>query len=275
MGRFKWTGLVAVAAVAAAAATAAPALAAGAPPGYTVVHGPELPVPPSTAQASATVGCPLGTVVWGGGAGFFNFPGTSLTVDGTGPFGAGTWLADVDNLTGMPQQFEVDAVCANRPKGYRIVSHSVDNPGVTQTAATANCPANTVVRGGGVTSTSTSAASHMLGDWAPKRTAFRGIMWNGTGDDATMTVYAICGHQPPGYTIVRQSGDVPPAGLDFAGGVCPVGTKALSGGFKVSPVTPGVRIATTLEDPTNGWDIDFLNAGTTTVTLTTSAICAA
>ena len=99
-------------------------------------------------------------------------------------------------------------------------------------------------------------------------------MWNATGDDATMTVYAICGHQPPGYSIFRQSGGVPPTGLDFAGGVCPAGTKVLSGGFKVSGANPDVRVATSLEDTTNGWDIDFLNEGAATVTLSTSAICA-
>ena len=175
----------------------------------------------------------------------------------------------------MPQQFVVDAVCIKRPKGYRIVTTTVDSPGVTQTTATATCPANTVVFGGGMSSTSTSAATHVLSSWAPKRTAFRAILWNATGDDQSMSVYAICGHQPPGYTIVRQTGTVPPSGIDFAGGVCPTGTSVLSGGFKVVAPNPGVRLDTSLEDGRSLWDIDFNNAGTTSVQLTSSAICAA
>lgn len=267
--------MVVIAALVAAAALPAAAAAATAPPGYTVVHGPMLPVPASTGDTSTTVGCPLGTVVWGGGAGFFVFPGSLLTINTTAPFGAGMWTAHVGNLTGMTQQFEVDAVCARRPKGYHIVTKTVDSPGVTQTTATATCPANTVVFSGGVTSTSTSAATHVLSDWAPKRTQFRAILWNGTGDDQSMSVYAVCGHQPPGYTIFRQTGTVPTSGLDFAGGVCPTGTSVLSGGFKVVAPNPGVRLDTSLEDGVHDWDIDFNNRGDTAVQLTTSAICAA
>jgi hypothetical protein len=273
--RQSWIGLAIATVVAAAVVLPAAALAATKPPGYTVVKGPMLPVPASTGDTSTTVGCPLGTVVWGGGAGFFTFPGSLLTVNTTAPFGAGMWTAHVGNLTGMLQQFQVDAVCAKKPTGYRIVTKTVDSPGVTQATATATCPAKTVVLGGGVTSTSTSAATHVLSDWAPKHTTFRAILWNGTGDDQMMTVSAICGKQPPGYIITRESGTVPPAGLDFAGGVCPASTSVLSGGFKVSAANPGVRLDTSLPDGPQDWDIDFNNRGTTDVQLTTSAICAA
>jgi hypothetical protein len=270
-----FTCLAAVAAALAAVVLPATALAATAPPGYTVVKGPMLPVAASTGDTSTTVGCPLGSVVWGGGAGFFTFPGSLLTVNTTAAFGAGMWTAHVGNLTGMTQQFQVDAVCAKKPTGYRIVTKTVDSPGVTQTTATATCPAKTVVLGGGMTSTSTSAATHVLSAWAPKHTTFRAILWNGTGDDQTMSVAAICGKQPPGYAVPHESGTVPPAGLDFAGAVCPVGTSVLSGGFKVSTANPGVRLDTSLPDGAHDWDIDFNNRGTTDVQLTTSAICAA
>ena len=271
-----WTHLaVAAAVVMAAVALPAAAAAATAPPGYTVVNGPMLPAPATTGDTSATVGCPLGTVIWGGGAGFFTFPGSLLTVNTTFPFNAGIWEAHVGNLTGMPQQFEVDSICAKQPQGYRIVTRTVDSPGVTQTAATATCPANTVVLSGGMSSTSTSAATHVLSAWAPSHMGFRAVLWNGTGDDQSMSVYAVCGHQPPGYTINHESGAVPPTGLDFAGGVCPANTSVISGGFHVAVPNPGVRLDTSTEDGLHQWDIDFNNRGTTTVQLTTSAICAA
>jgi hypothetical protein len=261
--------------VAAAVAPPAAAAAAPAPSGYTIVNGPMLPVPESTADTSATVGCPLGTVAWGGGAGFFSFPGALLTVDTTSPFGAGMWVAQVGNLTAMPQSFQVQAVCARQPTAYRIVARTVDSAGVTQTGAKARRPAGTVVLGGGLTSTSTSAATHALSAWAPGHHGFRAILHNASGDDQTMTVSAICGQQPPGYVIVHESGDVPPNGLDFAGAVCPAKTSVVSGGFRVVKPNPGARLDTSLQDGVHQWDIDFNNRGATTVTLTTSAVCAA
>jgi hypothetical protein len=232
-------------------------------------------VPATTGDTSTTVGCPLGTVVWGGGAGFFTFPGSLLNIATSAPFGAGMWEAHVDNLTGMDQNFEVDAVCARKPQGYRIVVKTADSPGLTQTGATATCPVGTVVLSGGVSSTSTSAQTHVLSSWAVSHRGFRAILWNGTGDDQSMSVSAVCGQQPPGYTITHESGDVPPAGLDFAGGVCPANTTVISGGFHVATPNPDVRLDTSLEDGLHDWDIDFNNRGTTTVTLTSSAICAA
>lgn len=269
--RLLLTGLAAVA----AAVAVPPAAAATAPPGYTIVKGPMLPVPASTGDTSTTVGCPLGTVVWGGGAAFFVFPGSRLTVNTEAPFGAGMWVAHVGNLTGMTQQFAVDALCARQPKGYRIVVKTTDSPGLTQTTATATCPAKTVVLSGGVTSTSTSAVTHVLSAWAPKHTAFRGILWNGTGDDQTMSVFAVCGQQPPGYSITHASSTMPPSGINLAGSVCPANTSVLSGGFKVSAPNPGIQLDKSEEDGALNWDIDLTNGGTTTIQLTASAICAA
>jgi hypothetical protein len=261
----------------AAAAVVAPAAAAAAtaPPGYTIVDGPMLSAPASTADASTTLGCPLGTVVWGGGAHFFIFPGSRLTVNTTAPFGAGMWAAHVGNLTGMTQGFAADAVCARQPKGYRIVAKTVASPGVTQTTATATCPAKTVVLGGGESSTSTSAVTHVLSAWAPKHTTFRATVWNGTGDAASLTVFAVCGQQPAGYTITHSSATVPPTGIDFAGGQCPANTAVLSGGFKVSAPNPGIQLDESAPDGRQLWDIDFVNGGPSAVQLTTSAICGA
>jgi hypothetical protein len=99
-----------------------------------------------------------------------------------------------------------------------------------------------------------------LSAWAVSHRGFRAILWNGTGDDQSMSVAAVCGQQPPGHTIEHESGDVPPNGLDVARGVCPANTTVISGGFHVATPNPDVRLDTSLEDGLHDWDIDFTTA---------------
>src|SRR6266702_3015292 len=129
--------LSAVAAAAAAppatAARYSPAeISASHPPGYKIVRSGLLNAPPGGFDSGGSVACPAGTVVWGGGVAFSGGSNPTLTVNTSQPAGSGGWEARVNNTGITTVQFLVDAICANRPTGYKLVFRTVDNPSNTQ-----------------------------------------------------------------------------------------------------------------------------------------------
>jgi hypothetical protein len=99
----------------------------------------------------------------------------------------------------------VDAICATQPKGYAMPFTQAAKPANTQTTATATCPANTVIFDGGVYSTSDSTLTAVTSAFPAGNTKFTSTVSNGTAANEQMDVFAICGHKPTGYKIVRSS----------------------------------------------------------------------
>ena len=267
----------------AAAAAASPAVAArhspaaitaGQPPGYQIVHGGPFSAPPG-AVSSGFATCPAGTVVWGGGTTFSGGGvGPHTIINTSEPNGTGGWAAKVSNSGTSTVQFSVDAICANKPTGYKIVSRTVDNLPSTQSHATATCPLLDVLLGGGTLSTSSQVGAVLTSAWPRTSVKFTGYMYNGTTTDAKFTVLAICGHKPTGYMITSNGTTVGP-GLLIDGIACPTGTSVVDGGTQDPAHLPVVQVIGSIDQDTSSWIVGVANDGTATEQVNGYAICAA
>jgi len=282
----RWLPRIATAAVlsAAAAAVASPAAAARHspaavsahhPPGYEIITSGPIGALPSAFNSGAFATCPAGTVVWGGGVAFFGSPDANLTVNTSNPNGSGGWAARVNNTGTTTAQFEVDAICANKPKGYKIVSQMVDNPPDTQSHATATCPSPKVLLGGGALSTADQVAANLTSAWPQSSAKFTGYLYNGTTSDANFIVYAICGHKPAGYKIASNSGSIGPDATLEDGLLCPAGTSALDGGAQALDHPPAVQLSGSIDQGPSGWSIALNNTGQSADQEDGYVICAA
>jgi len=268
----------------AAAAAASPAVAArhssaavsaSHPPGYQIVRTGPFSAPPSAFDSGGSAACPAGTVVWGGGVAFVGGSGPRLTVNTSEPNGSGGWAARVNNAGTTPAQFLVDAICANRPTGYKLVFRIVDNPPNSQSHVTATCPSPKVLLGGGTLSTSDQVAAILTSAWPRSSAKFTGYMYNGTATDQMFTVLAICGHKPTGYTIASNSAALDP-GFTLGDGIaCPAGTSALEGGAQDPDHTPVVQVGGSIDQGASAWAIDVNNNGQSVHQVDGYVICAA
>jgi len=101
-------------------------------------------------------------------------------------------------------------------------------------------------------------------------------MFNGSGRDEQLVVYALCGKRPPGYaiassTFTNSSGS---GGLDTTA-VCPGGTTLTGGGVKVAVPTPRTPIGSADQSSGEQWTAAVLNTTGLPLTTTVYAICAA
>src|SRR5260221_8250026 len=99
--------------------------------------------------------CPAGEVGLGGGsavvgAGTGNF-GTEVQESSPGTFSGATslWLAAVSNHSSTNRTLGIFAVCANKPKGYKVVEKTVSLPAGGFVRNTALDPEGGVEGGGG------------------------------------------------------------------------------------------------------------------------------
>jgi hypothetical protein len=266
----------AAAAPAAAAAWHSPAvISASQPPGYQVVSSGAVKAPPGASSSGAFATCPAGTVVWGGGVAFEGSPGPGLTVNTTSPNGSSGWEGWVNNTGATTAQFAADAICADRPAGYKIVSREVANPAGTQAHATATCPSPDVLLGGGALSTADEASAVLTSAWPSTSVKFTGYLYNGTAFASNLIVDAVCGHKPTGYKIVSDSHLVPSGGDLLDGLGCPAGTSPLDGGAQVPSHVRAVQISGSINQGAVGWFIALGNTGKSAKQADGYLICAA
>jgi hypothetical protein len=231
---------------------------------------------PSTLDTGGSIACPAGTVVWGGGASFVNgYFGPDLTVNTSEPMESAGWEARVNNTGTATAQFAVDAICANKPKGYGLVFKAVDNPANSQSHATAVCPSPKVVLGGGTLSTSDQAAAVLTSAWPAASNKFTGFMYNGTASDARLTVYAVCGDKPTGFKIVSNSSSVGSGSTLLDGIACPAGTSALDGGARTVGHSPLVQLGGSIGQGAFGWIVKMNNTTSSGQVVDGYVICAA
>jgi hypothetical protein len=266
--------VAAMASPAAAARHSSAAISADHPPGYQIITSGPTNAPPSAFNSGAFATCPAGTVVWGGGVAFIGVPNLSLTVSTSNPNGSGGWAARVNNTGTTTAQFEVDAICANKPKGYQIVSEMVDNPSAAQSDATATCPSPDVLLGGGTLSTADQVGAVLTSAWPRSSAKFKGYMYNGTSSDANFIVYAVCGHKPADYKFTSNSSSLGPGVLED-GLVCPTGTSVLDGGVQVPDHDPAVQLSGSIDQGPSGWSIEVNNTGQSTIQVDGHVTCAA
>jgi hypothetical protein len=122
-------------------------------PGFTLVYGNWLKVPPNE-QVQSTVTCPSGTVALGGG-----WSGGNLSFDGaaaSAPYGTNGWRAWLTAGPGGSAGVAI-ADCAKEPTGWAQVSSTYEvNPAHTATDVGVICPAGTSVLSGGAFNSSYS-----------------------------------------------------------------------------------------------------------------------
>jgi hypothetical protein len=196
-------------------ATAAKHSAAKPPPGYTFVSSGDILAADGT-QQFGIVSCPRGLVPL---SGFAVIHSVSLGATASSSFPSpGGWTVAVNNTSGSPITFEADAVCAQQPKRYAIVSSSfVENPSGSQQAQRVGCPSRSKPLGGGVEASSDSVLVNI------KTTVPSGHFWRAVEDNASpdanaIQVFAVCG-KLPGYVVVQGDAATNPAGghtLTFA-----------------------------------------------------------
>jgi hypothetical protein len=248
--------------------------AATAPPGYAIASQMFTSVPGSFDSGGQT-GCPTGTVIWGGGVkmGFDQ----SDTIETSAPNGTTGWQARVNDGGTLNQNFDIYALCAAKPTGYKIVFKTVDNLATTA-HATAVCPTGTVVFGGGQLSTSDQTSVRMYNAWPVSQTKYRAWMFNGSGADAKLTVFAVCGQKPAGYTIVHHKFADPAGTTDIDGAVCPTNTSVIGGGINtvaIAGTVPLVAVTSSYPEGHTEWGTVTTNTNPNTVTVVSTAICAA
>ena len=250
-----------------------PAVLGRAPKGYTIVSSGPL-TSFNNQQTRGAVDCPFGTVPLGGGA-FIPSNDQNININSSFPTTSG-WVADVNNVSGINQTFDVRVVCAKAPRKYTIVSiFGVTNPADSQSSGQVFCPSNTVVLGGGSLSNSGSVAVN-INSTLPILNGWRADINNNTTPDTTFDVFAICGKQLNGYSVVSSAQVVnPPSTQTLAHVDCPAGTFPLSGGGFSSSGSPAVDLNTTIPSGA-GWDTYEDNTALIQgVTLRALAVCAA
>jgi hypothetical protein len=259
----------------AAAARHRNAPSATAPPGYQIVIGTAVSVPPSTLDTGASTTCPSGTVIWGGGVFFLGGSQLYQNINTSEPSGSSGWEARVNNFGPMTGQIRVDAICANQPSGYQIVFKTVANPSFMQSSTVATCPIGTVALDGGTLSTSDQVNAVLTSAWPKSKTKFKGYMYNGTTTSERFTVIAICGQTPPGYKIVSSTASVPTSSTLIAGIACPASTSIIGGGAQVASHDLRVMISGSMDGSPTSWLVNVSNASPSTQQVTSYAICAA
>lgn len=269
-------GLAAVAAAAAAAVLPVSASAVhdapsvAAPAGYSINVDAGIDNP-ANSQTLAAVQCPKG-VVWGGGMANQDDDPPGVSINISAPAGKGWWNARANNPTTADSSFDMYALCAKRPSGYKIVKASANVPAGKLKSVTATCPTGTVLLSGGPDAASESVESLITTAAPASSTTFTGYMSNGSSAAAKLQVFAICADKPAGWAKVKQ---VIPASSGVSDGSvnCPTNTVTLGGGIALAKHDSNVFVTASAPRGSGGWSMLVTNRTAGTVNATVYAIC--
>ena len=145
---------------------------------------------PAGAQTGASVSCPSGTVLFGGGASSSGTRDVNLNV--SAPNGA-KWTVFMNNASTADASVRAVVVCGRKPAGYSVVAGAdTEVEPYGQSEADVSCPTNHKVLGGGGYSASTSTSVDLNATEAVGSGS-----WQATQDDETSvgtdeTAYAVC-----------------------------------------------------------------------------------
>jgi hypothetical protein len=209
-----------------------------------------------------TAPCPAGKVALGGGAqvvgaGSANF-GTVVRESEPGTLGGGAlWLAAVSNQSSTSRTLGIFAVCANKPRGYKVVEKTFSLPAHGFVRHTAPCPAGKVVLGGGAAVVGAGSANFgtVVRESSPG-TLGGGSLWlaavsNRSATHRTLGIFAVCASKPTNYTVVEKKVSLPAGGFVRDTAVCPAGKVVLGGGSAVVGAGTG-NFATTVQESDPG-----------------------
>lgn len=245
---------------------------ATAPPGYVEVHsGPILALAGHT--GGTNVFCPTGTVVYSGGA--INSSadlGFNMRESRPQEFGTG-WEARFTNISTSDETFDVYAICATKPKGYKLISSFGTVSVGAQGGKTTKCPGKLRVLGGGGGMEIVSPLASLSSSFPNTKNSWRTVGNNMLGQDVTIATDVVCGKSVKGLTRVIGPAVLNPAGNQtLAVATCPANLFPVGGGVASSGgilVNLNMTVAAA-----NEWDVLVNNAAAVDDTITPYVVCA-
>jgi hypothetical protein len=165
------------------------------------------------------------------------------------------------------------AVPDGAPKKYVVVSSGgLSAPQGTRTRGTMDCPAGTVVWGGGVVISSRSLHANINSSFPAGTDRWIGDVNNRSGAGTTFAVYAVCANRNTGYSVHTVTTIVPSHGQFWALATCPTGSRILGGGGSSSSTSTTVNMNSSYPYQ-NGWIVYENNGLSHTTKVTAYAIC--
>ncbi|HKP17736.1 MAG TPA: hypothetical protein VJT84_04595 [Gaiellaceae bacterium] len=149
------------------------------------------------------------------------------------------WKAWVNNTSGGATTFNVTAVCAAQPLGYKIVAKTVTTTPIWNDTATANCPAGAAaLSGGGLASsrdlrTNLNSSHPTVGEFYGRPAGWQTDLnsYYNTGAAKKLTTYVVCAKPAPaGYTTGGDTFTVATGAQSGATTACPSGGVATGAG---------------------------------------------
>jgi hypothetical protein len=142
-----------------------------------------------------------------------------------------------------------------------------------QGALKVNCPARTVVLGGGLSTTSASVLANIHASYPLGPTGWVGSFNNASVAPASFKVYAVCAAIPRNYAVVQANPvTVPAGGRSSADAFCPPHTRVFGGGGFMSGGV-AVNMDSTVPGITT-WGVEGTNATAQSESITAFAVCA-
>lgn len=165
------------------------AVCANQPKKYSIEDGTSVDNPPGD-QTTATVSCPAGTDLLGGG-GYSNSIETSVNINMTLPNNEG-WLVNMNNDSGSDAAEMAMAICGKEKAVTTAQGTTVGNPTDSQTGVTIACPGRTVPFGGGIFS---SSPSLLVNDNSSEPISGGWESWenNASPDSDSINAWVVCG----------------------------------------------------------------------------------
>jgi hypothetical protein len=277
-GRASLAVVVVIGIVLSAATPVTEAAGVTSPPGYRIVIA-NYQAPQSTFTTLAAATCPTGTATWGGGLVWGAWsPPVSFNQSYWSGATPGAWKAAVSEPQAFTASFDVIAVCANKPSGYRLVTKTVDDPAGALATDVVRCPKTKVLLSGGVASTSDMTNVNIASVAPVSARGFRAYVQNSSALDQPFHLYALCAFKPPGYTRITTTTSLAPSDQVRIQSQCPATTRPIGGGIMLNPVTAGAIPEESSAEATGSaqsWQGMADNTTASAETMSVIAICAA
>ena len=232
----------------------------------------DLVASPDMTQRRAVMNCPIGTVPLGGGV-ITSSTSTLVSVNSSFPTVSG-WAADISNVSGADTTFAVKVFCAAKPAHYKVVRQQAPNPAATHTTVAATCPVGSRPLGGGAASNSGSAFVALSSTAPAGKRAWQISENNATGEDAKVSVFALCG-SVQGYTVVHGPVlAIPGRSIASLGALCPVGRVTTGGGAILRSASVGAYLNLSGTVDSRGWISFVTNTSAVPFDAGSVAVCA-
>ena len=217
------------------------------------------------ATGTATANCFAGTKVTGGGFA----ANSSLVVYSNAMEGGNGWEMSAKNISGEYTFLGAYAICVSNISGtISQVFAQVSVPANATQQAIVDCPAGTVLTGGGYAANSDQ---EVFSNMIHGTNGWESFSKNNTGTAQLLNAYAMCytGSGVSSTVAVKQV-SVSPGSSPNLKADCPSGTLATGGGFAA---LPGVHVINTVLDDSNGWSSNASNTTGSSQLFNSYAIC--